>query len=152
MLNDLRAIRSADGISVPRRADASGAANSRLLADGHTQGTVTRLDLPFLIRKEAVVTDKNPKIQFLVHDAADTVGVATADLKAGESVRGLYMDTKEAIEIKAVEDIPLGHKIALRQHPIGSSVIKYEHDIGMVIADIKRGQHVHVHNLKTRRW
>ena len=98
------------------------------------------------------MTDSNPKIQFLVHDAADTVGVATGDLKAGQSVRGLYMDTREAIEIKALEDIPLGHKIALRQHAIGSSVVEYEHDIGKVVADIRQGQHVHVHNLKTRRW
>ncbi|KPJ91897.1 MAG: hypothetical protein AMS18_08420 [Gemmatimonas sp. SG8_17] len=96
--------------------------------------------------------DDNRKIRFLVHDAADTVGVATGDIKAGESVRGVYMDTQEAIEVKALEDIPLGHKIALRQHAVGSSVIKYEHDIGKVVADISRGQHVHVHNLKTRRW
>ncbi len=98
------------------------------------------------------MTENDPKIQFLVHDAADTVGVATVDLKAGESARGLCMDTQEAIEVKALEDIPLGHKIALRQHTTGSSVIKYEHDIGEVIADIRRGQHVHVHNLRTRRW
>lgn len=96
--------------------------------------------------------DNNPKIQFLVHDAADTVGVATGDLKAGELARGRYMDTQQAIEVQALEDIPLGHKIALKQHAIGSSVIKYEHDIGKVVADIRRGQHVHVHNLKTRRW
>ncbi len=152
MLNEIRAVRSADGISGARRTDASRAASGWLLADGYAQGTVTRLDLPFLIRKEAEVTDNDPKIRFLVHNGADTVGVATADLKAGESVRGLYMDTNEAIEIKALEEILLGHKIALRRHAIGSSVIKYEHDIGKVIADIKRGQHVHVHNLKTRRW
>jgi (2R)-sulfolactate sulfo-lyase subunit alpha len=31
-------------------------------------------------------------------------------------------------------------------------VIKYGHDIGRVVAAIKTGEHVHIHNLKTRRW
>jgi (2R)-sulfolactate sulfo-lyase subunit alpha len=98
------------------------------------------------------MTGKNPAIQFLVHDAADTVGVATTDTKAGEVVKGLFMDTQKSIEIKVLEDIPLGHKIALKDHKVGDAVIKYEHDIGKVVADIKKAHHVHVHNLRTRRW
>jgi (2R)-sulfolactate sulfo-lyase subunit alpha len=31
-------------------------------------------------------------------------------------------------------------------------VIKYGHDIGKVVADTKKGDHVHVHNMKTKRW
>ena len=93
-----------------------------------------------------------PQIQFLIHDSADTVGVATIDLKAGETAKGLYMDTQKAIEIVARDDIPLGHKIALKDHKVGEGVVKYEHDIGKVVAEIKRAQHVHVHNLRTRRW
>ncbi len=96
--------------------------------------------------------DSKPAIQFLVHDAADTVGVATVDLQAGETARGLYMDSQKAIEVEVLEDIPLGHKIALKDHSAGDSVIKYEHDIGKVVADIPRAKHVHIHNLKTRRW
>jgi len=92
------------------------------------------------------------QIQFLVHDSADTVGVATMDLKAGETARGLCMDTQNAIEIEVLDDVPLGHKIALKDHYVGDAVIKYEHDIGKVVADIRRAQHVHVHNLRTRRW
>ena len=96
--------------------------------------------------------EKKPAIQFLVHDAADTVGVATVDLEAGETARGLYMDSQQATELEVLEDIPLGHKIALKDHKVGEAVIKYEHDIGKVVADITQAQHVHVHNLKTRRW
>jgi (2R)-sulfolactate sulfo-lyase subunit alpha len=95
---------------------------------------------------------KVPKIQFLIHDSADTVGVATMDLKAGETATGLYMDTQDALEVVPIDDIPLGHKIALKDHSVGEGVIKYEHDIGKVVAEIKRAQHVHVHNLRTRRW
>ena len=32
------------------------------------------------------------------------------------------------------------------------TVIKYGHDIGRAVADIKVGEHCHVHNLKTKRW
>ena len=91
-------------------------------------------------------------IQFLIHEKADTVGVATVDIKAGNTAKGLYMDSHENIEVKALSDIPLGHKIALRAHLVEDSVIKYGHDIGKVVADIETGQHVHIHNLKTRRW
>ncbi len=91
-------------------------------------------------------------IQFLVHEEADNVGVATVDIKAGEKAKGLYMDSRKSIEVGAVQDIPLGHKIALKELKKDSSTIKYGHDIGRVVADIKPGEHVHIHNLKTRRW
>ena len=91
-------------------------------------------------------------IQFLVHEKADNVGVATVDIKAGENVQGLFMDTQEKIDMKAVQEIPLGHKIALKELKVEEAVIKYGHDIGRVVADIKTGEHVHIHNLKTRRW
>jgi len=74
------------------------------------------------------------------------------DLKAGEAATGLYMDSQNAIEVIPLDDIPLGHKIALKDHAVDEGVIKYEHDIGNVVAEIKRAQHVHVHNLRTRRW
>jgi (2R)-sulfolactate sulfo-lyase subunit alpha len=91
-------------------------------------------------------------IQFLVHEKADSVGVATVDIKAGETAKGIYMDTQENVEVKALSDIPLGHKIALKDHKPEEGVIKYGHDIGRIVADVKTGEHVHVQNLKTRRW
>lgn len=91
-------------------------------------------------------------IQFLAHEKADNVGVATVDIKTGETAQGLFMDTQEKIEMKALQEIPLGHKIALTDLKVEESVIKYGHDIGKVVADIKAGEHVHIQNLKTRRW
>jgi (2R)-sulfolactate sulfo-lyase subunit alpha len=91
-------------------------------------------------------------IQFLVHEKADTVGVATVDIKAGETASGLFMDSQEKVEVKAVHDIPLGHKIALVAQKVDDSVIKYGHDIGRVAEAIGLGDHVHIHNLKTKRW
>ncbi len=91
-------------------------------------------------------------IQFLVHEKSDTVGVATVDIKKGEGAEGLYMDDQSKISVKALADIPLGHKIALQDHSADGMVLKYGHDIGRVVADIKKGDHVHIHNLKTKRW
>jgi (2R)-sulfolactate sulfo-lyase subunit alpha len=91
-------------------------------------------------------------IQFLVHEKADNVGVATVDIKSGETAHGLYMDSQESIEMKSLQDIPLGHKIAIADIAVEASIIKYGADIGHVVADIKTGEHVHTHNLKTRRW
>ena len=91
-------------------------------------------------------------IQFLVHEMDDNVGVATVDIKTGEVAQGLYMDSQKSIEMKTLQDIPLGHKIALKVLAVDMSVIKYGADIGRVVAEIKVGEHVHTHNLKTRRW
>ena len=91
-------------------------------------------------------------VDFLVHEKKDTVGVATVDIKKGKNVAGKYMDTQEDVQIEAIVDIPLGHKIALKQHSINDSVTKYGFDIGKVVQPIKTGDHVHIHNLKTRRW
>lgn len=91
-------------------------------------------------------------IQFLVHEHSDNVGVATQDLKAGEVAQGLYMDSQAPLQVRVRTDIPLGYKLALRDLRAGETVIKYGHDIGQVTADIRAGEHVHVHNLKTKRW
>lgn len=91
-------------------------------------------------------------VDFLIHEKSDNVGVAAVDIKAGQTARGLFMDSQTATEVKALMDIPLGHKIALKDFTAGDTVIKYGHDIGKVVAGIRKGEHVHVHNLKTKRW
>ncbi len=91
-------------------------------------------------------------IQFLMHDARDTVGVAVVDIKAGQRVTGRSLHGKAAPRLRARMDIPLGHKIALCDFKPGDTVIKYGEDIGRIVAPIKKGAHVHVHNLKTKRW
>ena len=42
--------------------------------------------------------------------------------------------------------------VALADIRKGDTVWKYGQDIGKAVADIKKGEHVHVHNLKTKRW
>lgn len=47
--------------------------------------------------------------------------------------------------------IPYGHKIAVCDIAVGSPIIKYGEKIGVATAPIKRGDHVHVHNLDSDR-
>ena len=91
-------------------------------------------------------------IQFLMHHEKDNVGVAVVDIGAGEKVRGKTLDTQADVTAQSRMEIPLGHKIALQDFEVGDTVIKYGQDIGKVVAAIKQGDHVHVHNLKTKRW
>lgn len=91
-------------------------------------------------------------ISFLMHEAQDTVGVAVVDIASGQEVEGRALHGEAAPKLKALSDIPLGHKIALRDLKPGDTVIKYGVDIGKIVAAVRRGEHVHVHNLKTKRW
>jgi (2R)-sulfolactate sulfo-lyase subunit alpha len=54
--------------------------------------------------------------------------------------------------VKALNDVPIGHKVATSEIKKGDTVIKYGFDIGKAVADIKVGEHAHVHNIKTKRW
>lgn len=89
---------------------------------------------------------------FLVHGKKDAVGVMAADVVSGQDCSGWNMETDATISIKANHDIPLGHKIALGNIAKGATVIKYGCSIGKATQAIKKGDHVHTHNLKTARW
>ena len=91
-------------------------------------------------------------IQFLVHEKGDTVGVAVVDVKAGQQLEGRSLDSNETVKAKANMDIPLGHKIALKDLRVGEDIIKYGVEVGRVVEPIRAGDHVHVHNVKTKRW
>lgn len=90
---------------------------------------------------------------FIVHDEADTVGVAVVeDLQPGMDLTGWVMENNDTVTLRCLDAIPLGHKIALKDIQAGDTVLKYGHDIGRAAADVSKGRHVHVHNLKTKRW
>jgi len=92
-------------------------------------------------------------IHFVLHDAKDTVAVVVVEgVKSGDQLKGWIMDEDRMIEVKAKADIPIGHKVALKDMAVGDTVIKYGIDMGKVVAPISAGQHAHVHNIKTKRW
>ena len=79
----------------------------------------------------------------------DNVATAIAPLEPGERVT--VPVGKKRLEVKIREPIPFGHKFAINDIGDGGLVVKYGHDIGAATSDIKTGQHVHVHNVKTLR-
>ena len=90
---------------------------------------------------------------FIVHDKKDTVGVVVVEeVKPGMQLTGWIMETDETIKLKAQDAVPLGHKVALRNIKSGDTLLKYGHDIGKAVAEIGKGHHAHVHNVKTKRW
>ncbi len=92
-------------------------------------------------------------IHCVLHDPQDSVAVVvTEGVKAGQKLTALILDEDRTIEVSCQTDIPLGHKVAMRDMAVGETVIKYGVDIGKVVAVIKAGEHAHVHNIKTKRW
>ena len=89
----------------------------------------------------------------LVHEKKDTVGVVAIEgLKAGTDMLCVVTADNSSFNLKSKMDVPIGQKVALTDIKKGDTVIKYGQDIGKAVADIAKGEHVHVHNLKTKRW
>jgi (2R)-sulfolactate sulfo-lyase subunit alpha len=92
-------------------------------------------------------------IHFVVHDEGDSVGVVVVEgVKAGDALTGWIMDQDKTINFQAASDIPIGHKLAIKPLRENDTATKYGVDIGRITAPIAEGEHVHVHNLKTKRW
>lgn len=89
----------------------------------------------------------------LVHEQADNVGVVVVEgLKAGTRMLCVVTHDNSSFELEAKADVPIGHKVALKDIAEGDTAIKYGEDIGRFVAPVEKGGHVHVHNLKTKRW
>ena len=88
----------------------------------------------------------------LMHESGDDVGVAVEDLKKGSKVGAVTLEGESVGAIKLRHDVPLGHKVAMRDLPKDKPVIKYGRPVGQAVAPIAKGDHVHVHNVKTLRW
>ncbi|MEE8496794.1 MAG: UxaA family hydrolase [Xanthomonadales bacterium] len=91
--------------------------------------------------------------QLLVHNKTDNVGVVVVEnLKAGDEMLCIVTEDNSDFTLAVGQDVPIGHKVALADLKEGDTIIKYGEDIGRVIAAISAGDHVHVHNIKTKRW
>ena len=89
----------------------------------------------------------------IIHDEKDNVGVVVIDkTKANQDYSCWIMENDKTVSIKSLNEISLGHKIAMVDLNEGDTILKYGHDIGKVIKSIKKGEHVHVHNVKTKKW
>lgn len=86
----------------------------------------------------------NTEALHVIH-ANDNVAVALTDLPVGLTV------TLEGRPLALVDAVPFGHKVALTDIAQGTPVVKYGESIGLATCPIRRGQHVHVHNIASTR-
>jgi (2R)-sulfolactate sulfo-lyase subunit alpha len=89
----------------------------------------------------------------LVHDSKDTVGVVVVEgLQAGTDMLCVITADNSSFNLTAKSDVPIGHKVALTDIQSGDTIWKYGQDVGVAKANIAKGEHVHTHNMKTKRW
>ncbi len=93
--------------------------------------------------------DKLP-IALKVNDADNVATLFSNEGKAGTQVE--IRDKKGESSVMCLEDdIPYGHKLALCGITAGCDIIKYGESLGMATKNINPGEHVHVHNLDSKR-
>ena len=80
---------------------------------------------------------------FLRINSSDNIIISLRELNREETIVDNY------ISIELLDDIKPGHKIAVTDIRKGENVIKYGYPIGQATKDIKKGQWVHTHNIKT---
>jgi altronate dehydratase small subunit len=92
-----------------------------------------------------VVKEKKASKDIMIMNPEDNVAICLRELKAGEELSVEHGHHK--IQLKALDPIPLGHKISLMAIKKGNPIVKYGEVIGKAKEDILVGQHVHVHNI-----
>lgn len=85
----------------------------------------------------------------VVANENDNVATAVKNLNKGENVL-VDLFGKE-IQVVLNEDIPFGHKFAIKDIAKEEEIIKYKESIGQATKDIKIGDYVHVHNVVSER-
>src|SRR5215467_12280702 len=88
---------------------------------------------------------------FLVHNEGDDVGVAVQDVEPGRR-RAVYLDSDREVDVEVTEAVPLGHKVALTDLDGEAEVVEYRVRVGLTRRPVRRGELVHVHNLRSARW
>ena len=81
--------------------------------------------------------------KFLKINTADNVAVAIENLSKGEVLQ------IDGTEIQLQEDVPAGHKFALKAFAQGEDVVKYGYPIGHTLQPIAQGCWINERNLKT---
>ncbi len=79
-------------------------------------------------------------------DEKDNVATAIADLKAGNVIT--VNSENGAVSVSLTQDIPLGHKFALKDIRRGGAIVKYGEIIGRAKNSLHQGEHAHVHNVE----
>ncbi len=82
-------------------------------------------------------------------DRTDNVAAALCLVPKGSEAVILGEHPEGMDHIAAVEEIPSGHKIALRDISAGEDILKYGVVIGRAVQDIRKGSWVHLHVMRS---
>ena len=89
------------------------------------------------------------KTSFVVDERDNVATVLQVDLQKGSQITVNVGGNSEIIELK--DPIPYGHKVAIRPINKGENVNKYGLTFGVATTDIIIGEHVHIHNVESKR-
>ena len=81
----------------------------------------------------------NMATDIIIHDQKDNVGVVVIEkITPKQDCKCWIMENDSSTNIQSVDEIPLGHKIAMVDLKEGDTILKYGHDIGKVVKAIKK--------------
>ena len=89
------------------------------------------------------------KLLAIVIKETDNVATALAEFRAGQRVTVTIGETDRKVALKS--DIRFLHKFALQDIKQGQEIIKYGQVIGEATGRIQKGEHVHIHNIRSLR-
>ncbi len=87
----------------------------------------------------AVLLAQNDDVAAMLAAVAPSAKVSVISTGSGATV----------VELPARQQIPFGHKIAIKDIAAGAAIIRYGYPIGVATADISQGEHVHSHNMRS---
>ncbi len=90
------------------------------------------------------------KGKFIIIHPKDNVATALVAADAGDTIN-IAAEGQSDIQIKLVDSILSGHKVAVQPIAKGQSIIKYGYEIGKATKDILPGEYVHIHNVESTR-
>lgn len=79
----------------------------------------------------------------------DVAAMLVAVVPQAQVTVALNASGETILELAARQAVPFGHKIAIRDIASGAKINRYGYPIGVAIADIKQGEHVHAHNMRS---
>ncbi len=85
------------------------------------------------------------KYKAIVMKPKDNVATVTEDIAAGCDIK--INIEGNIIGLHVIDQIPFGHKVAIRDIAKDERIVKYGEIIGVATAPIAAGRHTHVHNL-----
>ena len=89
-------------------------------------------------------------IALKVDDKDNVATIFANGIRAGMSVE--VRDKKgNCFTVKVLDNVPYGHKIAIRDIRSGEHIMKYGESIGAASRDIPLGDYVHVHDMEALR-